>query len=231
MILRLDDKLCDYDIAQELLNQGSPFWTVMDFEPFEILPSPPGISRLRLSSYQFSVEDYRIYCHERAEILRSPRVARQALMRGGILWRLAMEHASFQDVLAGPTPMATVYRQCRSFSGGRDGFCIDDVLTTHEMEVICGVYYVYTGQGTQTAKKSWWPLPDLWDMLTRQPFWQERSEVWFDKRLQELEIGSGLPLTTTQWRSRSKMNSVVRRAIINNTDVSKAFLKDIVLPH
>ncbi len=27
-----------------------------------------------------------------------------------------------------------------------DRFYIDDVLTTHEMEVICGVYYVYTGK-------------------------------------------------------------------------------------
>ena len=64
-------------------------------------------------------------------------------------------------------------------------------------------------------------------MLNRQPFWQERSEVWFDKRLQELKGGTGTPLTTSQWRTRSKMNSVVRRAVLNNTDVSKAFLKDL----
>ncbi|KJA22068.1 hypothetical protein HYPSUDRAFT_119032, partial [Hypholoma sublateritium FD-334 SS-4] len=87
---------------------------------------------------------------------------------------------------------------------GTDRFYIDDVLTIREVEVICGVYYVYTGQGTQTATKSWWPLPDLWDTLTRQPFWQERSESWFNNRLQELERGSGMPMTTTQWRSRSK---------------------------
>ena len=82
------------------------------------------------------------------------------------------------------------------------------------------------------AKKSWWPTPDLWDVLNRQPFWQERSETWFEKRLEELQSGKGVPLTTTQWRSRSKMNSVVRRAIqvINNADIiSKAFLKDIPL--
>ncbi|KJA19782.1 hypothetical protein HYPSUDRAFT_117469, partial [Hypholoma sublateritium FD-334 SS-4] len=134
-----------------------PFWTVLDSAPFPIVPSPLGISRLRLSSYQFTAEDYHAYCHDCAEILRSPRAARQALMRGGILWRLAMEHASFQDVLAGPFFATTTQHQCRSFNGASDRFYIDDVLTTHEMEVICGVYYVYTGQGTQIAKKSWWP--------------------------------------------------------------------------
>ena len=80
------------------------------------------------------------------------------------------------------------------------------------------------------AKKSWWPTPELWETLTRQPFWQERSEVWYKNRLQELENGTAMPLTTTQWRSRSKVNSVVRRAIINNTEVSKTFLKDLRLP-
>ncbi len=74
-------------------------------------------------------------------------------------------------------------------------------------------------------------MPELWDTLTRQPFWQERSEVWFNLRLKELESGKGLPLTTTQWRGRSKVNSVVRRAIINNTEISKAYLKDLRLPH
>lgn len=78
---------------------------------------------------------------------------------------------------------------------------------------------------------SWWPLPELWDSQNRQPFWQERSELWFSNRLRELESGQALPLTTTQWRARSKMNAVVRRAILNNTDVSEAFLKDLRLPH
>ncbi len=32
------------------------------------------------------------------------------------------------------------------FRRGPDRFYIDDVLTAHEEEVICGVYYVYTGK-------------------------------------------------------------------------------------
>lgn len=145
-ILRLDDELSDYDIARTLLNQGSTFWTVLEFASFDISKSPPGISRIRLSSYQFSAEDYSSYRYDCAEILRNPRIARQALMRGGILWRLAMEHASFQDVLAGPTTVATIQRHCKSISGAVNRIYVDDVLTEHEVEMICGVYYVYTGK-------------------------------------------------------------------------------------
>lgn len=68
---------------------------------------------------------------------------------------------------------------------------------------------------------------DLWDALVRQPFWNKRSETWFENRINELDIGQGVPLTNTQWRSRLKINSVVRRATTNNIQVSTAFLKDI----
>ncbi|KJA12809.1 hypothetical protein HYPSUDRAFT_93774, partial [Hypholoma sublateritium FD-334 SS-4] len=80
-----------------------------------------------------------------------------ALMRGGILWRLAIENASFQDVLAGPTTIATIQHQCVSWVTESGKYCVDDVLNTHEADVISGVYYVYTGQGTQMTTKSWWP--------------------------------------------------------------------------
>ncbi|KJA27424.1 hypothetical protein HYPSUDRAFT_104238, partial [Hypholoma sublateritium FD-334 SS-4] len=80
-----------------------------------------------------------------------------ALMRGGILWRLALEHASFQCVLAGPTSVATLQRICWSLADGSQNMWIDDVLDAHEAEAISGVYCVYTGQGTQTSFKSWWP--------------------------------------------------------------------------
>ena len=109
-IVRLDDELTDYEIARVLLYQGSLFWTAIDYPCFDIIQPPQGISRLRLSSYQFSADDYTTYRYDCAEILCNPRVARQGLMRGGILWRLAMEHASFQDVLARPATTATIQR-------------------------------------------------------------------------------------------------------------------------
>lgn len=83
-----------------------------------------------------------------------------------------------------------------------------------------------SGQGKQTSVRSWWPSIELWNSLVRQQSWNRRSELWFTNRLEELTSGRGIPLTNTQWRSRIKVNSSVRRAIANNRNISTAFLKD-----
>lgn len=76
------------------------------------------------------------------------------------------------------------------------------------------------------ATKSWWPPIDLWDSIVKQSFWHDRSEALYNHRLQELKNGTAFPLTSTQWRSRIRSNSVVRRAVINYTSLAKAFLKE-----
>lgn len=145
-IARLDDNLSDYEVAWALLDQGSAFRTMLQVPIFAIKASPTTIPRLRFSDYKFSATDYETYCLERAEILRDPRIARQALMQGGILWRLAIENASFQSVLAGPTTLATSQHRCLSLAIDSKNIWIDDVLDKHEAEIISGVYYVYTGK-------------------------------------------------------------------------------------
>lgn len=83
-----------------------------------------------------------------------------------------------------------------------------------------------SGKGNQLSTKSWWPSIELWDSLVRQPSWNQRSELWYNNRLQELASGQGVPLTNTQWRAKIKVNSSVRRALANNKVISLAFLKD-----
>ncbi|KJA12895.1 hypothetical protein HYPSUDRAFT_101920, partial [Hypholoma sublateritium FD-334 SS-4] len=102
---------------------------------------------------------------------------------------------------------------------------VDDILDPSETDALCGVYYVYTGRGSQTATKSWWPPIDLWDSIVRQSSWSNRSEDFYSGRLQELSNGNAVPLTSSQWRIRIKAFAVVRRASINNATISSAFLK------
>ncbi len=145
-ILRLDSNLNDYEIAQELLNRGMPFVTLLPAPGTTINPAPTILRRLRLSGYCFGQADYVSYCLERDELLRNPRIARQALKRGGIIWRLATDRATFQNVLVGPTLVAILLRQCTSFSSlTNNTLWIDDVLDSSETDALSGVYYVYTG--------------------------------------------------------------------------------------
>ncbi len=146
MIVRMEERLCDYDIARALLDQGTRFFTLLHSSHFkEEMPLPKGIPRLRLNNYNFTVADYESYCYERDNILGNHRVAREALKRGGILWRLAVENSTFQDVLAGPSTVATLQHCCTSLIIDSENAWIDDTLSIHEMEVISGVYHVYIG--------------------------------------------------------------------------------------
>ncbi|KAF8134707.1 hypothetical protein K438DRAFT_1501085, partial [Mycena galopus ATCC 62051] len=60
-------------------------------------------------------------------------------------------------------------------------------LTEHEIDLICGVYYVATGTdvgATQTKLLSWWPKPHLWKSGNLDPgWWSPACETWFQWRL------------------------------------------------
>ena len=63
---------------------------------------------------------------------------RAALLKGGIIWRLALEVLSVDDVLAGPSTETVT-----NYVVARDGvYAIDDDLSPDEMDIICGVYRI-----------------------------------------------------------------------------------------
>src|SRR5882724_13546941 len=63
-------------------------------------------------------------------------------MHGGIVWCLALESVSEDTVLMGPSH--DIFSE-GSFLSSTDGYLWDDVLLEDELEVVCGVYKVYTG--------------------------------------------------------------------------------------
>jgi len=63
-------------------------------------------------------------------------------MHGGIVWHLALESVSDNAVLMGLSH--DVFSE-GSFLSLADGYLWDDILSEDELEVVCGVYKVYTG--------------------------------------------------------------------------------------
>ena len=104
-------QLTDFEVAQELLNRGIRFSTLLPVKSLPRSIRPPAITvPVRLPGYKFTRDDYYAYEQQRAALLSDPRIARSALLRGGIVWRLAVAALSFDDVLEGPTIAATVHR-------------------------------------------------------------------------------------------------------------------------
>ena len=69
-------------------------------------------------------------------------------------------------------------------------FC-DDKLTEAEMDLICGVYKVYTGLGTQCADCSWWPKQSVWELSgLNVGYWSPDCEIWFQAHLATIHQGT-----------------------------------------
>ena len=72
---------------------------------------------------------------------------RAALLRGGIIGRIAREFLDADQVLEGPSLEATYrrYGLCVETEDGQHEYCDDD-LTEKEIATICGTYIMYTGE-------------------------------------------------------------------------------------
>ena len=136
----------DFEVARELLNRGIQFCTLLPLKSLPPTIAPSITVPVRLFGYKFTVEDFNAYEQERAALLKDPRIARAALLRGGIVWRLAVATMSFDDVLQGPTIAATVFRRGNIFrtADGSVDLC-DDGLSQAELDVICGLHYCQNG--------------------------------------------------------------------------------------
>ena len=141
-ICRMDSRYSDSDIARTLLQRGVPFRT---FLPVQTIPRPlPSTSLVlpvRLTGYTFTRRDYDAYLHQRAVILSSPG-GRAALLRGGYVWRIAIQGTSFDAVLRGPSPEPREVYSVRDQQSGRDFY--DDELSQIELDLLCGTYICYT---------------------------------------------------------------------------------------
>ncbi|PPR05001.1 hypothetical protein CVT24_010227 [Panaeolus cyanescens] len=172
---------------------------------------------IRLSGHIFTPADYTSYVALRAQILLSPR-GRAALLHGGIVTRLALEVLDWEDAMSGPSNAV----MCDGI--GQTTCCegieyMDDSLTKDELDIICGLYHVYTGQGDQQTMLSWWPLSHTWQNRNANGFnigyWSQRNEEWYLKRLEDIECQHpkrGVPMNTTEWRSYLKGTKASRTA-------------------
>jgi len=134
--------LCEF-----LLENGIAFRTFQHLPQFysaRKLNNDQTLLPMRLSDYQFGSDDYAAYVRHRAQLLKSPR-GRAALLRGGIVARIAREHIAIDSALLGPSSAVMVHRLGMHFTdhGGFEFW--DDDLTENEIGIICGVYRCFTG--------------------------------------------------------------------------------------
>ena len=208
-------------IARELTQQGVPFSTVSAIDRRYKAPPALPIRGLGTRPAQFrpSIIDYNEYVRRREDLLRGPR-GRAALMHGGLVARIARDVLDVNIVLDGPSPNSITVGQHGPF------FLFDDRLTADDLDVICGVYYVFSegapssgggqrGDGTRTHL-SWWPQFTTWDasrcFIRTQ--WTELAEAFYQKWLAyRAKDVAATVFGATSWKTKLRKHNAVTSAI------------------
>ena len=144
-LCRLDDRLDERELSLELSRHGMPHRTLIPLRTSPIHMPASSPLPVRLEGYTFTQSDYDTYVSTTKNLLRSRRVARVALMAGGIAWRLAVEEG-FDLVYDGPTFGLSRTRAGVRYATEDPGWEYwDDDCTTREIDQLCGAYVCYHG--------------------------------------------------------------------------------------
>jgi hypothetical protein len=140
------------DIINFLFSNGRPFHT---FLPQNCIPPAPPVHvqdsptlGYYPKNYKPSLCEYHYYKQLCQEFCMLPR-ARAALNRGAIIWRLALESigAPANEIVSdGPSQQAHTYGTSIQDAKSSDVMMWDDELTEAEMDLMCGVYKVFTSK-------------------------------------------------------------------------------------
>jgi hypothetical protein len=130
-------------VVNFLVHSGIPFNTVIASNTYPPPPrlrlSPPVGLGMRLRNFSPNPEEYRLYEKARDDFLGSS-FGRVALLKGGIVWRLAKEVVPISEVFNGPTQLARDFGQLVLTTGG--DYMIDDDFSDEQLDLILGLYHI-----------------------------------------------------------------------------------------
>ncbi|KAJ7850516.1 hypothetical protein B0H14DRAFT_2763478 [Mycena olivaceomarginata] len=140
-----------------------------------------------------------------------------ALRYGGVVGRIAQAVLLSEDALLGPSDDVTEHGIC--FQNRRSNELYwDDELIAEELDLICGIYHVATGQrdhsapgNRQTSTISWWPRPIYFEKSGLNVGVVESSVQGFLSKASETDRSrrdATLP-TQGEWKNNMKFDSRV----------------------
>lgn len=146
-VCRLDQNLQEEELALELVNAGVPFRTLQKraslYNVSAVQPTST-IVPMRLSGHIFDQSDYEFYTKQCQSIFSLHR-ARAALLRGGFIWRIALQYISQTEAIRGPWGIHENPQHMFIMRDSNGDEYIDDELTEDELNTLCGLYKTFTG--------------------------------------------------------------------------------------
>ncbi|CAA7268835.1 unnamed protein product [Cyclocybe aegerita] len=205
-------------IAYHLLEHHIPFRTLLlqaSSEP-EQLNLPYADNANRFNKHQFTTADFDSAMLECRALLGRPQ-GRAAILRGGIVGRIAREFGSKESGLQGPSIEVTVHHSGYFVPSKHDRyFYWDDDLTGEEI----------AWRGEQTTTVSWFPPPDIWDKQGYGwPGWTETNKEFFQQWIADIRKGNAKPLSRQNWWRKVRSIKNTRSVLKNNRERAKAYVE------
>ncbi|KAK0479122.1 hypothetical protein IW261DRAFT_1336724 [Armillaria novae-zelandiae] len=224
-----------YDIIHELLDRGIAFNFAIP-GPYRSLKAEPDpiharIAGYRPKNYKPDHLDFVAYEWHRNAFLRSPR-GQAACLMGGIVGRLAHGVVPYEDVYHGPSE--DVFEDGVNFQDSEQPSVTlwDDRLTSDELDLVCSVYRIDTGQRGQYSNQmniiSWWPKPLAWETSGLYiGFWSSDCEAWFQRWLDDIHSGKADLRTLAQWKHSIKFLKQCNKVAQVNEKLTAEYLQKI----
>ncbi|KAJ7017376.1 hypothetical protein C8F04DRAFT_1279579 [Mycena alexandri] len=165
----------------------------------------------RGAQYKPTDSDYKCYEAARTRLLLTER-GEVALRSGGLIARIASDVVSIDRALLGPSDRVTEQGVCFRPRNGSVAFW-DEKLTEDEENLICGVYYVATGQrdinkpkNRQLTIRSWWPRPSAFvGSALEVGWWSPACEAWYQTRLRQIANRTADLISSVEWKKNLKL--------------------------
>ncbi|KAK0436976.1 uncharacterized protein EV420DRAFT_1280911 [Desarmillaria tabescens] len=199
----------------------------------------------RPMGFQLELLDYTYYIQKRSTLLEDPAIARAALMHGGLIWHITMEHVQDPEfILSGLGGNISRYGECHRIQGSArtepDYDLWEETLTEDQIDLLCGVYRVYrsaagsAGSLTFTQDLSWFPRQcSFRNSSLDLGHWSPDAEDWYQCRVQMYLTADpkGQCLNQAEWKSYIHLWQTTVRTYKGIEVVSKAFLNRHFLQH
>ncbi|KAH9474668.1 hypothetical protein JR316_0013132 [Psilocybe cubensis] len=137
------------EIAYKMLSKGVPCRTLVGLSMSTRSKTVADVFQpvsYRPAGYQFGVDDFKEYQYQ-CETLLQHSHGRAAVLKGGLVGRIASDYLDLGDCLEGPSHEIQTNRQgFVAPTGVLNLFYGDDELTERELAILCGTYGMYTGK-------------------------------------------------------------------------------------
>ncbi|PPR00153.1 hypothetical protein CVT24_005054 [Panaeolus cyanescens] len=229
LVCRLPEDMSITEVATYLVEHGIAMQTLQKSTTLKRVTSQPRSKRLlpyRTKDHIFTDNDYLTYVTGVENALAEKRLARAALMRGGFVWRIAKTMVSTDWVIDGPCGLSDNGEEMQVVKDEKTGeVYVDDGLSQLEEDLLCGLMECFTGNGQQTSRRSYYPLPKTftgsgmdygrWTVILEEVF----------KMVKEASMtGQRKPKTMGEWRDGTRGAGEFRRALARVEEIAKTFI-------